>query len=448
MKLRFAPSSLLLVLVAACGGTAPTDPGGKTGAKPVTTLTPPPGAFNGAVTVKLETDIPATVFVTTDGTDPHLEGPNRRSGPSPLEVQLDRTTTLTFFARTEAGAEEELRTATYTRVGGEPGTIAGAVVVGTLALHHEVAVSAGGTLIKLGKPTAPGEVPFTISGLDSGEHRLVAYSDRNDDGEFVPVIDYTSEAVRVVLDLSDPYSASAEGVKIYLAASPPEKATLQGTIGLPKPPANQSLSVSALSGNAFSPDGDPSALLAQLQNGYRVFTNEKDTQYPYAITDLEPGRYVPVPVLAGFGSGGPAMNFLANPLQAVTLEAGKTATADFAFGPVALSGSVTYQPATAPSALYLTGVVAARSASLLKGMQVVLMPTVLVNVGTGEFQGNYAGQALRENAEFQVRLFTNEDGADPFVEALQWSVNPFAPEPAHASVNSGTSDVVLDFTAQ
>ncbi|MBI3185037.1 MAG: hypothetical protein HYZ28_23095 [Myxococcales bacterium] len=411
-----------------------------------TTVSPPPSVFTGKLTIRFETDRPATVFATTDGSDPRVEAKGRLTGAAQLSVQLDRTSVVSFFSRTPEGGEETVQTATYTRAGGEPGSISGVVVVGGLAVQKEIALSVDGAITRLGKVNAPGELRFSATGLDSGQHRLVAVADRNGDGNFWPLIDYASDTHAVTLDLKDPFKASAENVRIYLGTSQPGLATIQGTITLPDPPVGQNLSVSALKSDALGASADMNALLQQLQNGYRVFTNGTDKQYPYAITDLEPGRYVPVPALMGFGAGGLALNFIANPFKALNLGPGETGVADFAYGPVGISGTVTLKPAQAPQGI-VYGVVAAKHASFTEGMQAVLMPAVfLPQTGTTDLKGSYAGSALRANASFQVRVFTSLEGQNPLTAALAWSINPFAGLPPQATVPTGSSDVKQDIT--
>src|SRR5687767_2292603 len=109
-------SWLVLALVGCSGadpvdGTPPPDGAAKPSPVPaVTKLTPAPGPFNDKVTVRIETDRPATLFVTTDGSDPRSNA-KRLTGESPLTVELTKTTTLTFFSRTAEDAEERVATA-------------------------------------------------------------------------------------------------------------------------------------------------------------------------------------------------------------------------------------------------------------------------------------------------------------------------------------------------
>jgi hypothetical protein len=189
--------------------------------------------------------------------------------------------------------------------------------------------------------------------------------------------------------------------------------------------------------------GDPTQLLSQLQSGYRVFTNSVDTTYPYVITDLEPARYVPVPVLTGFGAGGLAMNFQINPLRSVNVEADQTAEADFIFGPVTISGTVTLTPQTPPSGI-VYGIVAARHSSFAEGIQAVLMPTVFIDDGSGTLSGHYAGKALRADSSFQLRVFSSLDAQNPITSALAWVMNPFAPEPPHEKLKTDQTDLTVD----
>lgn len=448
---RIAALAAFFVIATACGRPPVQVP--DAGEEPVqeepavTSLSPEPGPFNDKVTVTLTTDKPATIYLTTDGSDPKVDSAERQSAEGTLTVELTGTTTLTFFSRTAGGAEEPVRAAQYIRAGGKPGTISGVVVVDTLAVDHAVGLFHNGSLTDLGAVTQPQEVPFVIEGAATGTHRLRAMADLNDDGTFVPVLDLASDTTTVTLDLADPFKASAEDVRIYLGASAPELCTLQGTITLPDPAAGETLRISALSPSAFGSGADPQALLSQFQNGYLMLVDPAKTEYAYALTDLEPGSYIPVPVLFSAGQGALGMNFLANPLSQVSCTAGQTVTKDFAFGPVDLSGAVTLQPQTAPTQSLVYGIVAGRSASLNDGLQSVLMPVVFApGQNSGEFVGGYAGRALKSNRSFGLRVFTNLDSQNALMDALIWSVSVFGSAAPHTTLQTQTVDATKDIT--
>lgn len=440
-------SLLWLVLAVACGqtpGQLVIDPDAVL-APPVTTVTPPAGPFNGEVTLTFKTDREATVYLTTNGKDPRQFSPERVSGPSPLTLTVSKTTTVKYFA-SEHGRDEDLKEGQWIRAGGPVGTISGVIVVGSFAANKAVALVNNGASKTLMTPTEPGEIPFLIENLASGTYRLSALSDRNGDGRLVPFVDYQSATTSITLDLMDPFKASAEGVRIYLGASGTGLGTLKGTITLPKPPAFQNLQISVLSPNMLSGGNvDPMTLLQQLQGGYRVITNQTDTVYPYVITDLMPGDVIPVPSLLGFGLGGLAINLLANPFKPVTIVADEETEADFAFGPVTISGSVTVSAMSAPTGGLALGVVAARATSLTDGVQAVLMPVLFTpDPMTKDARGSYSGSAFRGNTTVAMRVFTNAAGANPLTDALTWVINPISGTPPHVSVNTGTTDVTQD----
>lgn len=435
-------------VLTACGGDLPlplkVDPDA-TLAPPKTTVSPPPGPFNGTVQVTITSDRPATIYVSTDGNDPRFSATGRLASPSPFTLELAQTTTLKWFASSD-GKDEELRTGDWVRACGPKGSIAGTITVGSLAVGKELGVRRNFELVRLGSVPAAGEVPFSFADQPQGTHRLTAQADRDGDGQLVPFLDLSSDTVSVSLDLDDPFKACAENLKLYLGASQKGLGTIRGTITLPKPVAGQNLQISAIDSAGFGQGADMGALLRQLQAGDRVFTNATDTLYPYAITDLQPGRYVPVPALMGLGAGGLAVNFIANPLQPVNLAADAEAVADFAFGPVSLTGAASWTPVVAPSGLPLA-VVAARSVSITQGMQVLLMPAVFVQSGTtGTFTAGFGAQALRANATFSLRVFPPDPARQPLVDALTWAVNPFASDPPHLTVSVGTSDQAVAIT--
>ncbi len=417
---------------------------------PVTKVTPPAGPFNGEVELTFTTDLPATIFVSIDGEDPRLTSKGRIEGESPLKLKLTATTEVKYFASV-GGRDEDLHVEKWIRAGPAVGTISGVVVVGNFGLGKQVGVTRNAQTLKLKKPTVPEEIPFTFTGLQAGTHRLSAILDRDDDGQLIPFLDFQSATETITLDFKDPYKASAENVRLYLGASPPELCTIAGTITLPSPPLGQNLQISAISPDGFLGGANPQALLTQLQGGYRIFTTPGQSAYPYVLTDLKPGRYVPVPLLLGFGAGGIAMNFLANPLKSVNCVAGETATSDHAFGPVTLNGDAIVKAASAPTGGFNYGVIAARNTSITTGIQAVLMPAVFARDGsTQDLSAAFGAQALRANSAFSVRVFVNGSAGttlgNPIVDALAWVINPFAAQPAHAIVNLTTTDQTVTVT--
>jgi hypothetical protein len=418
-------------------------------APPVTTATPAPGPFNGEIEITFTTDLPATVFVSLDGADPRTTSKGRIEGPAPLKVKLTATTTVQYFA-SASGHDGPLQHGTWTRAGPAVGTISGFVVVGQFSVGKEVGVTRNAQTLNLGKVTKPGEIPFVFTGLAEGAHRLSAILDRDEDGNLIPFLDLQSATETITLEFKDPYKASAENVKLYLATSPPELCTIAGKIALPRPPIAQNLQISAVSASGFGAGFDPQALINQLQGGYRIFTNGTDLSYPYVITDLKPGLYVPVPLLAGFGSGGVAMNFLANPLRAVNCKAGETVISDHAFGPVTLNGSVTVKAASAPTTPFTYGVIAAKNSSLLTGIQAALMPVIFArDPSSMDLNGAFGVTSLRSNSAFSVRVFlSGSPGStgNPITDAMVWVINPFSPEPPHTVVNLTSLDQTVSVT--
>ncbi len=417
-------------------------------APPATTVAPPPGPFDGDVTLTFSTDRDATIFVTTDGSDPRTQSATRLSGAAPFTVKLTATSTVKYFASAN-GKDEDLQTGQWVRAGGPVGTITGVVVTGSFVDGELVGLSNNGQTTVLGTPATPTELPFRIDMVKSGTYRLSALADRNGDGLLIPIIDYQSDTTTITIDLTDPFKASAENVRITLGTSGSGLGTLKGIIALPKPPAFQNLQMSVLSPSMFSGAAggtfDPAALLQQLQGGYRIFTNQTDMQYPYVVTNLTPGSYIPVPSLFGFGSGGIALNLIANLLQPAVIQADHETIANFAFGPVTIGGQVTLSPTASPTGGLALGIVAARAISLTEGTQAVLMPVLFMqDPMTMSSKGSYSGACFRGNATVTMRVFTNANGANPLTDALGWVVNPFGALPAHATVATGMTDVTQD----
>ena len=433
------------VVLLACGG--PKQVGIDAGvAGPTVSVSPEAGPFTGTITLTFTADQAATVFVSLDGSDPRTTSKNRLQGDSPFTLKLTKTATVKYFAST-GGHDGDLGRGTWLRVGSPPGEISGVVVAGTFATKKLIAVSRGpGQVLELGKPDLPSEVPFTYTGVTNGTYRLVAYSDRNDDGQIVPFVDFNSDPVTVTIDGADPAKAGAEGVRLYLGASTTGLGTLSGIVTLPKPPAFQNLQISLLSPDALSAGLNPMALLQQLQSGYRIFTNTADMEYPYVITNLKPGPYLAVPSLLGFGNGGVALNLLANPFKLATIVADEETVQNHGFGPVNIFGQVTVSKTTSmPLTAISFGIVAGRVMSQTSGIQAVLMPVIFTkDMTTGEAKASYAGSAIRENQTVALRVFLGSQTA--LTEALTWVVNPFAPLPAHASLRTQSVDATQDIS--
>ena len=118
MRSKLLSTTLVLLAATACGGPI-FGPGA-----PTTTLDPAPGPFNDKLTLTFKTDTAATVYVTTAGSDPHNETGTRVSGDAPFQLELKKTTTVTFYASN--GSDEAVRSVQYVRAGGVKGTISGA----------------------------------------------------------------------------------------------------------------------------------------------------------------------------------------------------------------------------------------------------------------------------------------------------------------------------------
>lgn len=442
--MRSALPLLLCAITLACGGQQKPlgfeGPGALPLAPSSVLVEPPPGPFNGEVTITLKAArAGAKVYVSTDGRDPRTSSQGRLSGTS-VSVTLAQSGKLRYFAGVRGEPDGELLEGEWVRAGGPVGTISGTLVVGAYATGKALGLSRNGTVRELAPTSEPIEIPFHYSGLATGTYRLRGLADRNDDGFLLPVLDYEGDSVNVELNRADPFKAGPENVRVYLGASKAGLGTLAGIIHLPKPPPFQQLRIAVLSASDLA--GDPNALLQKLQTGYQVFTNAVDTEYPYVITDLTPGQYTPVPALIGFGNGGLAFNLLANPLRQVTIIADQTTYKDFAFGPVAISGTVTIGPdAGVPSSVVNLGVVAGRTLSLNEGVQAVLMPVLFS--GGSTMTASYGGSAFRGNTSVSLRVFP---GATGIVSALTWVINPLSGEPANATVSVGTDDVVQDIT--
>jgi hypothetical protein len=438
-------------VIMSCGGPPPAkvDPYGMLPA-PQVFVSPPAGVFNDQLVLTFTSDRDATIYVSTDGSDPMKTSQGRQSGPAPFKVTLHATSTVKYFASAH-GHDGALHTDSWTRAGGPIGTISGVVVVGTFGIDKDLGVFDNFNEKKLGQTGKPAEIPFVFTNVQNGAHRLTALMDLNGDGQLLPFIDFQSPTVSITIDLTDPFKASAENVRLYVGASEPDLGTIFGTITVPQPMLGTDLRISALSGSSLlGGTMDPTALLNQLQNGYQIFTNGTDTVYPYVITGLMPGSYIPAPALIGFGAGGVGMNVLADPLSPAIVVAGGETEKDFVFGPVSLTGTVALTPAMPPQqGGFVYGVIAAKTGSIGSGIQAVLMPTVFAPDMTmmGGYTGAYAGQALLPNATFDIKTFASTSDMNPLIDALTWAINPLGGTPPDMSLPVGSQNIVQNLTA-
>ncbi len=80
---------------------------------PVSTLKPPPGAYNHSLAVTISTNEPAVVYYTTNGLDPVPGDADTMEGKAPVTVNIPHTLTLKYFAEDELGSREDIKSARY-----------------------------------------------------------------------------------------------------------------------------------------------------------------------------------------------------------------------------------------------------------------------------------------------------------------------------------------------
>jgi hypothetical protein len=434
MTSRFRPLALAFAAcaAAACGRTPVTFP-------PVTTVEPAGGPFAGHVVVKLTTDVPAVVRWTLDGSDPRKGGAAVQQAPAPVELRFDETQLLTYSsAEMHYGRPEEPRGLLFERVGPEPGTIAGKVMVDGPAVGKRVALIVntpqGRKQRELAASARRGELEFLLEGLGSGDYALRAVADVDGDGNFFPFLDLASDPASVTLDVTDLRRAGAENVVLYLGKSKPGLATLRGTITVPRPEDGRPLSLLLLDPGALTGGMDPAQFLQQLgAPAFFAVTTQAQTRYPYSVTDLEPAQYLPVPVLGSLGLGGAHLNLLVEPLKTVDLGPDDVATVDFAYGPATLSGAVHLTGVTDATGLPY-GALALRPQRVSLSFQVAFALVFFQPDANGDLVADYRAEALAER-DWAVKVFARRHASDPepLGAALAWALNPFG----------GAGDVVV-----
>ena len=143
---------------------------------PVTTASPPGGTYSSAQSVSLAANEPATIYYTTNGSDPTISSPVY-SGP----IQVLVSTILKFFGRDIAGNNETVKSAAYNikqnqtitfaplpaKIYGDPSFILGATANSGLPVSYtssntSVAIVSGTTVTIVGAGTT------TITASQSG----------------------------------------------------------------------------------------------------------------------------------------------------------------------------------------------------------------------------------------------------------------------------------------
>lgn len=136
---------------------------------PITTARPPGGIYDSSQTVTLSTGEAATIYYTTNGSDPTTSS-TRYSSP----LTISSTLTLKYFAVDTAGNREQLTTSTYTipRFGNITGSvtdsIANAGIQGVLVIAYDenpTAMPIAAITDRTGS--------YSITGLAAGSYKII-----------------------------------------------------------------------------------------------------------------------------------------------------------------------------------------------------------------------------------------------------------------------------------
>jgi hypothetical protein len=144
------------------------------GQVPSTTISPPPGDYQTLTVLVLGADEPATIYYTTDGTDPTTSS---ESGASPIVLPglSEGTTELRYFAVDAAGNAEAVQSASYRVDKTPPATIAAPPGGRYVSLTEVTLTSSEGATIYYttdGSPptlaSSSGASPVTVTGIFDG----------------------------------------------------------------------------------------------------------------------------------------------------------------------------------------------------------------------------------------------------------------------------------------
>jgi hypothetical protein len=224
---------------------------------------------------------------------------------------------------------------------------------------------------------------------------------------------------------------------------------MQGTVSFQATPtAGRGLAVlpilssALLAGGGTMPTIDPSTT--------QFAPTSTDLVYPYSITGIAPGTYVPFCAYTdgsaqARGQFSAPLNILLVLMPQATINAGATATADFTYGPGSLAGVVTVNISTAlPEGATPKVLVAGKTGVTKK--QLVLIPATMTRAGgsTTQYTGTFTEEALG-NVNFKFKVFATADGSDPTAAAFTWLMtgNP-KDDPTVTSVDvNGATQVTL-----
>jgi Chitobiase/beta-hexosaminidase C-terminal domain/Glucodextranase, domain B/IPT/TIG domain/Divergent InlB B-repeat domain len=137
---------------------------------PVTTASPAGGSYLLPQNVTLSANEPATIYYTTDGSDPMTSPTNHIYGGS---INIAATTTLKFYARDTAGNSESIHTLTYTITGSAisfSGSVKGPTGVGLSGITVQVVENPSLTA------TSAANGNFSIANIPSGQNFTVKAS--------------------------------------------------------------------------------------------------------------------------------------------------------------------------------------------------------------------------------------------------------------------------------
>ncbi len=135
---------------------------------PVTTANPPAGSYYMTQNVNLTANKPATIFYTTNGSDP-VTSPSRQEYTVPVSISL--TTTLKFYAVDAAGNSEAVKTAVYSIFGRVSGRVTDSITgAGIQGLSVALYDAATGNSVSSVNTDSSGV--YSSSNLSAGTYKI------------------------------------------------------------------------------------------------------------------------------------------------------------------------------------------------------------------------------------------------------------------------------------
>ena len=250
---------------------------------PATSASIPAGTYTSSQSVILTPNENATIYYTTDGTDPTIAGGTRVRYTSPIPINA--TTTLKYYAVDAAGNSESVKTAVYTITVSYTLTVAktgsGTVASTPAGIDCGSACSASftsGTSVSLNATASSGYTFTGWSGSCTGTTCMPTMdAARNVTATFAQQTQPTISFSGTVKDLSLTNTIPFATVQVVNNPSLMATSDMNGNFIIPNIPANTDFSI------RISKQQPPQPPFIDTYSGILNFAQDKTTLLPYVL---------------------------------------------------------------------------------------------------------------------------------------------------------------------